>query len=167
LTRFYLHQTALGDNSFLNDLDGLGEDSDEEEEEEEEEEEGRGVQARKDGKPGGNGGVRVKAEDLESLDDIEEEEEEGGDGKATKRRQEKQGQDAMEMEGAVPKALSKGTGQSLDAVATLSKTKRYRAHLERVTTGLALEEAPSMSLPLENDPEYQLILSSNRLVQGR
>lgn len=114
----------------------------------------------------GNGGVRVKAEDLDSLDDSDEEEERG-----ERRRKKKEGgeEDGMDVEGGVSefeKALPKLRGKTLDAVATLSKTRRYREHLERVQEGINMVDPPPMSVPLESDPEYQLIVSSNRLVQG-
>jgi len=164
-------QATLGDDSFLNDLDGLGDDSEDEEEEEEEMEPGIGGGKGGGGGKSNNGGVRVKAEDLDSLDDSDEEEEEegGGDG-GKRRRKKKEGgeEDGMDVEGGgeFEKALPKLRGKTLDAVATLSKTRRYREHLEKVQEGMNMVDPPPMSVPLESDPEYQLIVSSNRLVQG-
>eukprot|EP00624_Nannochloropsis_granulata_P006567 evm.model.NODE_49373_length_27502_cov_28.034180.6 len=128
-----------------------------------------------DGKGGGsksgNGGVRVKAEDLDSLDDSEEEEEEeeGGDGGKRRKKKKEGGEDGMDVEGgsAFEKALPKLKGKTLDAVATLSKTRRYQEHLEKVQEAINIVNPPPMSVPLESDPEYQLIVSSNRLVQGK
>ena len=121
---------------------------------------------------GGKGGVRVKAEDLDSLDDSdeeEEEEEEGGDG-GKRRRKKKEGgeEDGMDVDegGEFEKALPKLRGKTLDAVATLSKTRRYREHLEKVQEGINMVDPPPMSVKQESDPEYQFIVSSNRLVQG-
>ena len=89
----------------------------------------------------------MKAEDLDSLDESE-------------------GEGMEEAEEEKEKALPKIKGHTLEAVALLSKTRRYREHLEKVQSGMSVAEPPPMSMPLESDPEYQLIVSSNKLVQG-
>lgn len=82
----------MGDNSFLDDLEGLGDDSEDEENDE-------------DGNGGGGGGAangggmaRVKAEDLDSLDSDAEDDDDmmedgGGGGKASKMKVEKDAPD--------------------------------------------------------------------------
>lgn len=161
-------QTALGDDSFINDLDGLGDDSEDEEEEEEERREGTVGDG--GGGKSSNGGVRVKAEDLDSLDDSEDEDEEEGRENGRKKRKMKEGgEEGMDVErgSEFEKALPKLKGKTLDVVASLSKTRRYQEHLEKVKDAISVENPPPMSVPLESDPEYQLIVSSNRLVQGK
>ncbi|GAB5031100.1 u4 u6 small nuclear ribonucleoprotein prp31-like [Nannochloropsis oceanica] len=158
--------TALGDDSFINDLDGLGDDSEDEEEEEKERREG--TVGNGGGGKSSNGGVRVKAEDLDSLDDSEDEDEEEGRENGRKKRKMKEGgEEGMDVErgSEFEKALPKLKGKTLDVVATLSKTRRYQEHLEKVKDAISIENPPPMSVPLESDPEYQLIVSSNRLVQ--
>lgn len=137
---------ATGESNFLADLEGLGEDSDEDVEEEERER-----------KPP-VGGLAVKTEDLDALDsDADDFDEDGQQKPAAK----------MEIDRDVPdfeRLLSKIKGDTLDSVANLRKTKRYKDHLARVEANM-LRPGAAISGPLESDPEYQLIVSSNKLVQ--
>lgn len=145
----------MGDSNFLDDLEGLGEDSDKEEEEDEFGDEGNGK------RPGGGLGGGVKAEDLDSLDSSDEEGAEamdevggcvpvytrayipestpttnpttpptqdgnGGAGKNKKRKAPK-GEEAEEDD--LDRALKRVKGDTLAAVATLSRSRRYQEHV--------------------------------------
>ena len=65
---------ALGDNSFLDDLEGLGDDS------EDEDNEGEGGGRNGGANGAGNGMARVKAEDLDSLDSDDDDDMDDGEG---------------------------------------------------------------------------------------
>mmetsp|Transcript_7347 Transcript_7347/g.9797 ORF Transcript_7347/g.9797 Transcript_7347/m.9797 type:complete len:526 (-) Transcript_7347:298-1875(-) len=143
-------------DTFLDDLDELGEDSDEEEEEEGNQDEAanKDEDGTKDKKLDSKSAAMMA--DLDALDDDDsssDEEEEGGDGK-----------DGMDLD----QVLGQIAGRGLQAVAQLRSSLQFVEHMAKVEQALQSglgETSRFAGSRLESNPEYKLIVESNQLMQ--
>lgn len=133
-------------DSFLHDLDELESDDDEED---------------------GAGDATVGEEskqgfdaDMADLDDLGDDAGAGARGAGGAAADEEDGEGDLDaMLGAV------AGGASLESVATLRSSARYTGHMEQVDTYLARPAKP-IAFPMEEDPEYKLIVASNDVMQA-